>query len=257
MTPPNFNPEAVPNPVPDPQAIAAAYGDILTHNRVHTGFGAIFKSIVTGPAEIASSTSGLGEKLQKGVVAGDMSAELQDVMHGDTFRQAGIKVAPLGSYSMSNGERATSTELVPVIENTSLFTEFLGQLRPDDVQEGAVETLLDDVIAHISQTVEYCFSPEGQEGLSGENQEQVLEEGLNALRTFDAIDGEYARLAIDGTGLRARVEGISAELSSFLSADQGGVVPENVRDEYRQHIQDRNKLRVYEGLVGRIHQVAA
>lgn len=268
---PTPNPELPQNTTPDLQVVTAAYGDILEHNRTHTGFGAMFKGMLSGMVENADVIDGdspdatvpqsaedvykgVNDKLQEGVVEGDMNAELQDIFHSDTFLQAGIKIAPFGQFGANGeGKAVTSAELVPMVENTSLFTEFLGKLQPEDVQNDGAVTFLSDVVANLSKVTSICFNTEKQKALTDEQRAQLAEAGEDALRTFVTIDPEYARLGIDGAAMRKRVEGISKELSDFLSSDQGGVVPAEVSDEYSQDRKNQIKLRVYEGMTNRVH----
>lgn len=269
MTTPN--PELPQNPTPDLQVVTAAYGDILEHNRTHTGFGAMFKGMLSGlmenaevidvdspdatvPQSAEDVYKGVGDKLEAGVVEGDMNAELQDIFHSDTFLRAGIKIAPFGQFGSSGeGKAVTSTELVPMIENTSLFSEFLGKLQPEDVQNEGAETFLSDVVANLSRVTGVCFDTDKQKDLSDEERAQLAEAGEDALRTFVTIDPEYARLGIDGAAMRKRVEGISKELSDFLGSGQGGLVPAEVSDEYSQDRKNQAKMRVYEGMNNRVH----
>lgn len=264
------DPEASQNPTPDLQAITAAYGDILEHNRTHTGFGAMFKGMLSGLAKDAEVIDpdnadpvvfqsaedvykGVAEKLEEGVVEGDMNAELQDIFHGDTFLRAGIKIAPFGSFG-ANGEgtAVTSAELVPMIENTSLFAEFLGKLKPEDIQNEAAKTLLSDVVTNLSRVTGICFDAEGQKGLSDEEKAQLVEAGEDALRTFVTIDPEYERLGIDGSALRKRTEDISEELLAYIGSGVGGFVPAELSDEYTRLKANQAKMRVYEGMSSRV-----
>lgn len=265
------NPELPQNPTPGLEAVTAAYSDILEHNRTHTGFGAMFKGMLSGmmenadiidvdnpePAVIQSAEDvykGVGDKLQEGVVEGDMNAELQDIFHSDTFMRAGIKIAPFGQFgSNGEGKAVTSTELVPMIENTSLFSEFLGKLQPEDIQNEGAEVFLSDVIANLSMVMNVCFDADNQKDLSDEERAQIAEVGEGALRTFVTIDLEYTRLGIDGAAMRKRIESISKELSDFLNSGQGGLVPVEISDEYCDYTKNQNKIRVYEGMNNRVH----
>jgi len=265
------NPELPQNPTPDRKVVTEAYGDILEHNRTHTGFGAMFKGILSGlmenpeaigvdnpdatvPQSVEDVDNGVSDNLAAGVVEGDMNAELQDIFHSDTFLRAGIKIAPFGQFGSSGeGKAITSTELVPMIANTSLFSEFLGKLQPEDVHDEGTSILLSDVVANLSRVTGVCFDTGKQKDLSDDEKTQLAEAGEDALRTFVTIDPEYTRLGIDGAAMRQRVEGISTELADFLGSGQGGAVPAEVSDEYSQNGKNQDKMRVYEGMNNRVH----
>lgn len=265
------NHETPQDPTPSLEAVTTAYSDILEHNREHTGMDAALRGVLKGvvespevidmdgqdtpiPVDTHDTYEGsVEEGLEEELVEGDMDAELQDIFHNDTFLRTGIRVAPFGEYGANGeGKAVTSTELVPMIENTSLFIEFLGKLEPEDVKDEAAEAFLSDAVANLSKVVDVCFDTDKQEDLSDEERAQLAEAGENALRTFAAIDSEYARLGIDGAAMRERVEDISEELSDFLNYG-GGVVPAEISTEHKQHRKNQVKMRVYEGMTNRIH----
>lgn len=266
------NPEIPQEPMPSLEVVTAAYGDILKHNSKHTGFGAMFsgmlKSLIesddvidldcpdaTAPIHhVDEEKMSLDERMQEGVVEGDMNAELQDIFHSDAFLRVGIKIAPFGKHVIDAERKAvTSTELVPIIENTSLFTEFLGRLKPEDAQEEGAETFLFDVVANLSRVVDICFGEKKHKSLSDEEKTATLEAGEDALRTFVTIDPEYKRLGIDGVAMRKRVEGISKELSDFLNSGQHREVPAEISDEYRKYEENLQKMRIYEGISSKVY----
>lgn len=250
------NPELHQNPIPDLGVVSGAYREILKHNSTHTGFGAAFRGIIGHIMREEGHPQADEIPDPEQVRAnGDMDAELQDIFHSDTFMRTGIRVEPSGSFvSNGEGQATTSTELVPRIENTSLFTEFLSGLTPEAVQQDeTARQLLNDVVVHLAKISSVCFDPEQTRGIPEEQRAQLAEVGEDALRTFLAIDPEYARLGVDGAAYRGRVEGISEELSAFLNSGQGGVVPTELGDEYRRHIENQARMRVYEGMSNRVH----
>ena len=224
------NPEMSQGPTPDLQSVTAAYSDILKHNSANTGLGVAFKGMFKGfiesGADDASSSEGVeaedvykgfDEKIQESMVEGEMDAELQDIFHGDTFLRAGIRIAPLGQFSANvEGKAVTNAELVPTVQNTSLFTEFLSTLQPGDIQDEGAETFLSDVVANLSKVAGICFDERKHKGLSAEEKAILVEAGEDALRTFATIDPEYTRLGIDGVGMNKRAQSVSKELSDFL-----------------------------------------
>ena len=85
-----------------------------------------------------------------------MNAELQDIfiaIHSCVL----VQNCTLCRFMlMVRAGLAISTELVPVIENTSLFAEFLGKLQPEDVQNEGAEIFLSDVVANFIKVVGLC-----------------------------------------------------------------------------------------------------
>jgi hypothetical protein len=263
------NPEIRRSITPDIDQITTAYNEVLDHNRSNTGFGALFKAILREPEdgspgnqsnttdpEVEQDTihSNMSRNLQQGVVEGDMKADLQDIFHGDTFLRIGIKIAPIGSFvRTSEGVAVTSTELLPVIQNTSLFTEFLSGLSAEDVQNEATETILCDIIASLCKKTGFCLSDENQEGLNDDEKARLTEAGEDALRSFVAIEPEYERLGLDGPVMRRRVEGVSKELAEFLNLKHGGgLVPDKLGSEYREFKKNSAKMATYEAMEGRV-----
>lgn len=210
------DPELSKQHIPSIQEASAAYADILEHNAQHTGFGAIFSGIfetVTETLEVGHETAEavyekVGEKLEQKAVEGDMAAELQDIFHSDLFMHAGLKILPSGSH-MANGEgkRVSSERLEPFVVNTQLFADFLKEISPEDAQTENNPKLLLDATANLKYIIGSCIAPSrktaelAQE--QGVNLNEIAEDGL---RTWDAIESEYARLGLSADTMRERLQ---------------------------------------------------
>lgn len=267
MITPNQN---KPEHIPSLEVVSTAYQDILDHNHSHTGFGALFRGIIEAsiaegpvdmeePAEVDINkawaelsarlpddfgpgstlpkieSKPLNEVLEEKAVEGDMQADLQDIFHNDTFTRMGLKIGPFGdTIGSSSGKRAASTEQVPLVQNSELYTDFLMTLTPGDVQLGTSQaTLLDDVIHNMGRIVSLSYGPK-QEKVTKEEEGQLKQLGEDTLRAFLQIEPQYERLGIDKEGHLLRAEQISLELKNYLgqTEERSGVVPEAISDEY-------------------------
>jgi hypothetical protein len=209
--------QSQPNHIPTLEVVNSAYADIIEHNAKHTGFGAMFRGMIGGlienaepiddenpGAEAADVYKSVGEHMQEGVIEGDMSAELQDMFHSDTFMRIGIKLTPSGSYGVNGlGDKVTSEALSPVLENTELYKDFLDTVSPEQVEMKDGQ-LLPAVLSDLSHRISLCFDSKQREEIPEEFQEAVEHYGEDALRTFLAIEPEYKRLGLDTSSLRSK-----------------------------------------------------
>lgn len=199
-------PEAPQGHIPSPQAVATAYGEVLEHNKRHAGFragfGNLFRAVIE--AEVANPDTAAediyaaaNEKAGESTIEGDMQGELQGILHDDTFMRIGVRLAPLGSQLVGNtSERASSTELMPMIENTQLFVDFLGQHEPEALQKDANNlALVNDVITTLQRTIATCYG-EMPDDLPEDQLQATRQYGEDALRTFLQIDEAYKRLGL-------------------------------------------------------------
>jgi hypothetical protein len=211
------NPEYEKSIIPSKEIITEAYGDILKHNREHTGFGVLFGNAI----KTALKEEGVDVHPSEDIVTeGDMSAALQDIFHNETFTHIGIRAGQFGSsFEDLEGVAATSKEIVPVIQNQSLYSEFLGTLNSSDTEDKQLNKLLGDVVANLGKVIDFAFADESINALSPDERARLAELGEDALRAFIAIDDEYSRLGIDNAGLLRRSEAISGELKTAI--DQG------------------------------------
>lgn len=167
--------------IPSLEEADAAYSDILTHNREHTGLGPAMAKMMIALMESddvvsieedydeSESRTDISSKIdqmqQEAVVEGDMDAELQDMFHSDTFTRMGIRLAPSGNFvrkAGDEGEQVTSKALEPMIDNAELYSDFLATLSPDVVDPYG-NPLLTDTLQGLRKTIGAAFRPSSRE----------------------------------------------------------------------------------------------
>jgi hypothetical protein len=235
--------EAQPNYLPPIDTVATAYEEVLTHNDRH-GSGSGYRNIVSALLEMvdesdviedeprpASGTpaapqeqpapSSFDASIDAAVAAGDMEGEVQGIIQEDIFTRIGVQLAPEGKRIVGgNAKRATSTELIPTIENTELFSDFLGTLTPDTVQNGHGRKLLDDVARILRKNVE-LFHGEMPPEVSAEELDAMRQHGDNLLRSFSRVEEAYSQLGIDTKDTQA--------LSTYVTYWGRGLLREYLR----------------------------
>ncbi len=218
-----------PSHIPSMDEVGAAYSQILDHNERHAGIGVAFRGILkasihgevidyeeagdttTGsaallnPEESSELEDKAAENIQRGVVEGDMDADLQEILHADIFMRIGIKISPFGQ-TIKNGleERSSSTELLPAVNNTELYKEFLENIKPDEVNIGN-QQFFANVLGTLQKIIEVFFDNEQLGGVPPEDRRAARQYGEDALRTFVAIAPEYKRLGLDAESLRRKL----------------------------------------------------
>lgn len=198
------DPEKI-NITPSLEEITAAYGEIVKHNERYTGVGVAFDSTVNNL--IVDAILQDEDQLELGlprnneqlpsVDRGDRDAEIQDLLHRNTFFRIGVKILPVGDETMYdfNGSKAASTELEPVVVNSQLYLDFLRQQTKEGVnRDEANFGLMVSVIRTLRKIIE-TFYAEGTPKLL--DTELSMQSGEDALRTFVAIDSQYQRLGLD------------------------------------------------------------
>lgn len=236
------------NLVPQLNEVTAAYQSIRAHNQSHTGLAAN----LTAHFEAAREGGDLSYDAEQARVEGDMHAELQDILHSDLFTRIGIRIAPMGQR-LVGPEGSGSTELIPLVENTTLFTDFLASLQPDNLQH-ADELLLNDVVRSLESLTGGYFDPEKRHGLSPQEAQLWTEAGEDALRTFLELHPEYVRLGLDDVAFGERSHMISSGLQAFLPTLRAGgrTIPPELGDEYRQFRADTTARLTYQMMRQRI-----
>lgn len=201
------DPEMPQEHIPSLDTVAAAYSEVLDHNHKHTGIGIGFGNLLSALLEVESANpdasadeiyAAVNERVNQVATEGDMAGDLQGILHEDTFMRVGIKLAPLGGQMTNTlGERASSTELLPMVDNTELFTDFLAQQKPEDLQENmAALDLTTDIVTTLQETVATYYGKMPEDML--EEQKQALRQyGEDALRTFLRVDQAYQKLGLD------------------------------------------------------------
>lgn len=189
------NHESGANIAPRLEEITGAYQEILDHNRKNTGFGALFGTMANSYIEGADAVSQqTDDPLEAAMTETDMKGDLQGVFHDDVFSRVGIKITPFGHVNDVHGPRVTSRELVPIVDNTELFTSFLVGLSQEEVPRDENNLKLTaDVINTLHRVVASSMT-----ATEDPHKKQLLEGyAEDSLRTFLAIDEEYKRLGID------------------------------------------------------------
>lgn len=245
--------------IPSLDEVSVAYTDILAHNRKHTGFGALFSSVLetvldhsetqTGSADIYKTVNNkLGEK----VVEGDMSGELQDIFHSEVFLRAGLKILPSGSHvTTADGQRVSSNRLEPFVANTELFSDFLAQILITEVQDNTNAELLVDTAGNLSYIISSAFNSYSNDNeVAKEHGIDLKQVGEDALRTWDRVESEYKRLGLSSEALQLQIDGITPELRVYLDSRQGGSVPDEIATEYRVYYEAKRKMRIFSRLEG-------
>lgn len=238
---------------PSKETIVEAYGDVLKHNKEYTGFGVLFGNVLRSALKEGGADAQVSDDI---VGEGDMSAALQDVLHNDTFTRIGINMGQFGGYFESaEGVATTSREMVPIVRNQSLYTEFLGTLEPQDAQDKDMGRLLGDVVTNLNKVVAAAFADESISAMSLDERAYLAEVGEDALRVFVGIEDEYARLGVDSLGLNEQAAHVSDELRAALTEGlqykSGGLTPE-LREEYDELKNTQRRARVYDSLYRKV-----
>jgi hypothetical protein len=142
------------------------------------------------------------EALEAEKTESDMYGELESMVHGGVFERVGLKMLPLGEHirtaspdGQEEGRQVTSSKLIPLVDNTELFTDYLSTLDKDKVNndEQALQ-LTTDVVNTLQSTIASAVLAE----TDNETERAVLDEyAEDGLRTFAAIDTRYKELGID------------------------------------------------------------
>jgi hypothetical protein len=245
--------EAPQNHVPSLDTVNAAYNEVLDYNNRHTGWGVgigkMMKSMIQAQIENPEGSedevsASAAKKEEEATTEGDMHGELQKIIHEDTFMRIGIKLSPLGSYlGDTEGQRKGSAELLPIVENVELYTEFLSSLDPQEVQKDEKSiALFSDTISTLRQIVAVCYG-EKPEVISNEEHKALMQYGEDALRTFLKIDDVYKKIGLDNPEL----------FKSYLEAEQSGYSDEawKRRDQAEKYLNNYKGLENYVNYWGR------
>jgi hypothetical protein len=131
-----------------------------------------------------------------------MTGEVQGILHEDLLMRVGIKLVPLGGHS--NGESASSEELVPIIDNTALFTDYISQLDHEKVgQDETSLALVTDVISALQRTIAHCYGVK-PEDITEEQMQEARQYGEDALRTFLQLDDAFKEAGLDKPAIYER-----------------------------------------------------
>lgn len=224
-----------PEHIPPLETVSSAYKDILDHNKKNTGVGTAIAGMMQGLIKEEKDNTPLGDTLDKKRVEGEMNAELQELFHSDTFTRIGLKVAPFGSQVAEwSGKSVTSAELVPMVDNTSLYKEFLSTMTPQDAALEANGVLLRDVVNNLSRTITVCYQPPKDITLTTEERQVLRQYGEDTLRKFTEIDPQYKRLDL----------GNEESYDDVLAVE----TPQDLGDEYSRYVGIERFKKNYRGL---------
>lgn len=212
--------------IPSLEEVTDAYSSVVEHNERYASTAAAFRNTIN---TLIITSDILGDDLETApapetpepspVLEGDMDADLQELLHGDTFSRIGIRLYPIGGESlrMLDGKRATSTELEPMVANTELFVDFLRQQTKESMN-GSENRLR--LISGVLKTLEKFIRVAYTEGSKDSpDSEVLLQNGEDALRTFLAIDDQLQKLGLDEPAI----------YQEYLELPQSGYLDENWR----------------------------
>lgn len=246
-----LNPEENQAYIPPLAEVASAYGDILEYNYKHTGVGASIANLMAADDDVGGGSDDKWHAgVERRVVEGDATAEMQNMFHSGTFELIGIKVDSILPGSIVGGSmRASSAALKPRLVNTELYTDFLKTLHKDEVQAQIPNFALQaDVIGSLSKTVRVCFG-RLPEDLTEEQRAQISEAGAEALRAFTTIEPEYERLGLDSPAIyqHALVQESSGSLDDAWQLQQDAKKYMNSYAHMRRYVEywGRNVLPEY------------
>lgn len=231
--------EAAGIPIPTIGEVVEAYSEVLAHNNEHS-FATVLGRAIAGFSAGATIQEAIDTESQNSITRGETNTEVIGMVHGNSFTMIGINVAPIGERHIngSTGAPVSSAELRPVLVGPELFAGFLSTVHAEDIEPGSRQ-FLGDVLRTLNQVTRTAFDPYPRKPVSEELQPQLTEVGEDALRAFDRIEDDYARLGLDGESMRRRMRNISPELNTFLrEGSDDGRIPTELVDEYHAYQDD-------------------
>jgi hypothetical protein len=192
-------------PIPSYLEIANAYKDILLHNE-KSGLGGALALVLLSDTGTDQSEPPLIDRLEQKTIEGEMTAELDDLVYSDVFAKIGIRLIPSQGQLTISDQAYNMADLLPRIEDISLFERFLSSVSPQELAAKEGFPLLEDVIYDLRNTViEHC-RPRELDSLNEVNGEDTIPLGENALRAFIAIEPHCERLGLDNIGTQTYFE---------------------------------------------------
>lgn len=228
------------------EEVSAAYGEVLEYNREHTGIRPAIRRSMEVVFKHAVGEGTEDDSKDKTAEA-DMQGEIQEIIHEEVFMHAGIKLVPLGSYSVEGNDRIAGKALVPSVVNVGLFKDFLSKVGPEQVSEDSGAALLVDVALQLKKLIVMGFTDDGTIGDA--QSAEAIEVSEEALRTWDAISDEYKRLGFSASVLERAAGSISDDLKQFNDTASGGdTLPEALADEDRENKSTLRYLSIFSTL---------
>lgn len=262
-----------PNHMPSFVDASIAYADVVNHNRENTGMAAgmkaAIKAMLFNPELIDDKNSdtssdnfneALDEQIDQSIIEGEMSAELQNVLHSETFMRIGIEIAPLGGYAKDqNGKKTSSEELLPIVRNTQLFKEFLTNIEPEQISLDEKQ-LPQAVLGSLGIMLNALLDPKEVEKLPDELKENADLYVEDIIRTFLELEPEYERLGLDAYSLREEFHTDPGPTSRIITNERGlrqsapmHDDPEEQKalvDEYKRYSAAQKLAKTHDELVG-------
>lgn len=235
------DPEISQDHLPSLHDVTSAYADVLEQQRTHAGIGAGLGNLLHGlmraesknpDASAEEMKSSSQEVIDEAVLEGDMNSELQGIMHEDLFMRIGIKLLPLNGGA--NGQKRTrSMQLEPMVDNVTLFTDFIGQQTTQAFEQDPEHLkLFTDIITNLRRNIAISIQESGR-AASEEERSMFRQFAEDSLRTFVGIDDAYRQAGLDTPALYERhiAEGTTRLLDGKL---HGYKVAEYYLDSYQE-----------------------
>lgn len=261
------------NHMPSFVDVSTAYADVISHNRENTGLAgrikATIQAMLSNPELIDDKSSGtnsdnfneaLDEQIEQSIIEGEMSAELQGILHSETFMRIGIEIAPLGGYVKDqDGKKTSSEELLPIVRNTQLFKEFMTTIDPEQISLDEKQ-LPQAVLESLSTTLNALLNPKDLDKLPDELKENIELYTEDIIRTFIELETEYERLGLDAHSLREEFHTDPGPTSRIVINERGirqsapiHTDPEEQKvlvDKYNRYYVAQKLAKTYDELVG-------
>lgn len=230
---------------PTQQEVSAVYTEVLEHNRVNTGFGAMLGTILgavieeeeispSGHSEVVSDDvhSVIDQRLEERKQETDLQGDLINLTSDTTMVAIGLRLESTGMHVSGKDKAVSSRELEPHIDSPERFSEFLGTLKGEHVKEDeSFRKLASDSIGNIVKKVQAIYTPEPGKLLLGEQQNAELEKlGEEQLRAFSIVSGSYESLGLNDTPDFQR-------MSEYTKRWGEGVLPDYLVAESRAYLQ--------------------
>lgn len=242
-----YNPEREIELVPPPlDQVLDAYGSVLEHNSKLTGMGGLMAKIAIGLSKDESVQSSILDFSQDAKT----SQELQEIVYGDLFTRIGITLVPVGqAITNSIGQETTGKKLVPMIDNLTLFKEFVQSVESLDISS-STEKFFADIIDSLIFQSKFVLVAATK---SDERLQQIFAEtGEDALRRFADLEPEFERLGLDDASLQARLLSCSKELNEHLENLDGARPSPEVKQELEERRNIKRRLAQYKSMKNRV-----
>src|SRR3990167_6728138 len=133
---------------PSQQEISQIYSEAITFNRVHTGYGSIFGAVMEAVlAEAPDINKAMRGKAEETRQESELQSDIVTFTSDESMASIGLRLEPTGSFLAFGNEEVTASTLEPTIDSPKRFSEFLGTLTAEGVQDDeSFIKLTDDVL---------------------------------------------------------------------------------------------------------------